>query len=47
MGKTKVIVLIAILSSAMVRAQDVSTSSTSSEEKYYVRPGLITANPIS
>jgi len=43
MGKTKIIVLIAILSSAMVSAQDVSTSSTSSEEKYYVRPGLLTA----
>ena len=38
MGKTKVIVLIAILSSVMVSAQE-----EAAVEKYYVRPGLITA----
>ena len=38
MGKTKIIVLIAILSSMMVSAQE-----EAAVEKYYVRPGLITA----
>ncbi len=38
MGKTKVIVLIALVSSVMVRAQEEPI-----QEKYYVRPGLITS----
>ena len=38
MGKTKIIVLIAVLSSVMVSAQE-----EMKEEKLYVRPGLITA----
>mgnify|MGYP000957561833 CR=1 FL=1 len=38
MGKTKIIVLFAILSSMMVSAQE-----EAAVEKYYVRPGLITA----